>query len=307
VGGDMYFKKPPLIRIRIKVIVMSCNDSSLSEKLVLYAEGALSGEEQEEIDKHISVCSSCKKEMEELTGIMSIINKTSNNIRKKIVYPSEEEMVDIALSPRNLEEKRMKEITEQIFLHQNLKAEYDLLKESPHIEGKSPDSERISTMPEKLIAAHKTLYKNQNSECPINRIENFFGTIFDRLLKNFSPSIKFAYNFLVILAILGITVILVYTTNEFSNYSCNVENCTPSFVTYQPFALDDKNIDMQKLATKMRSMGIPAKIENGNFQVPQNLLKKAKKVLADYNREQQNIRKGKTLWIYSLPEAAPDK
>lgn len=113
---------------------MSCNNKKISDKLILYLENELSPEETAEVKEHLNSCSDCRRQLEEMSEIIGALKSASDEIRKRWVHPSPEELCNFVEDKGVLKDEEKEKIKIHLKLCPSCSRDAVLMKEAPSVE-----------------------------------------------------------------------------------------------------------------------------------------------------------------------------
>lgn len=264
-------------------MLMSCSRPELSDKLLLYVEKELSGDEEMEITSHISQCPQCGSEIEGLKAMVSGLKISGGAPLKSDVHPGTDELTRFFYSRENLDEKNRLRISEHVFQCPQCMEEVKLLMECPDID-ESISPEDTVKVPVELAKTFNRLYggKKQSELVTVESIKPH--SLWDRLWQILTPQFRFAYAsaFVILLLIMSSVVIFgpnfapgTHNGDTMLSYKGNTK-----FIEFPMDQIDGKEKDGFTLY--LINNGIPVQIQDGKVLVRKDRMDEAREQLAAY-------------------------
>ncbi len=263
-------------------MLMSCSRPELSDKLLLYVEKELSGEEEKEIRSHVSQCPQCGSEIEALKAMISDLKMNGEVPLKSDIHPTTDELTRFFYSRENLNEKNRLKISEHVFQCPQCMEEVKLLLECPDIDESIAPEENVK-VPVELAKSFNRLYGTKKSEhVTVESIKPH--SLWDRLWTILTPQFRFAYAsaFVMLILIMSMVVVLgpdfisgVRNGDTILSYRGNSK-----FVEFPLDQIDGK--DKDGFTLYLINNGVPVQIQDGKVLVRKDRINEAHEQLASF-------------------------
>ena len=261
---------------------MSCSRPELSDKLLLYIEEELTGDEKKEITGHVSQCLNCSQEVKNLKSMVATFSEMRNPPVELKVHPTADELTRFFYSRKDLDEETRTRISAHVFQCPQCLEEVKLLLECPDLAELEAVEESVE-IPSVLTAKFRELYgTKQPAKSPGEKMEKT-PSFWEQLRSIFAPRYRFAYASAFVVIILVMSFFLILGPQFGSRIGSRNLLSYSGKSKFVEFPIENiSNKERDGFALYLINKGVPIQIQDGKLLVRKNRIGDARSHLTAY-------------------------